>query len=380
MRQALGCGLFYLALLAALPNTGRAQGNDKDEKPTIQFYPIQDLLTPRHGYRFKGSELPGIDPSWESHGGNRGWGFGGGQAVGGQGGQGGGGGGFFAVPDRVAAQFGGGAESGDGAGGFGGGGGGYMPPQTPDRGDIINPFGVDVDDLIEVITQVVEPDDWAQMGGGNSIHTLGGQLVVRATKNVHGEVAELLQQARLTTKSRVPLTVEAHWFRVPTTDASSFPSTNDALKSLLGTNGGPAISGRITGLNGQTVTLVTGTRESMVTSAIPVIGGTAAAYQPISVHPNLGALLEVKPILMSDAKSVMINVHSTVTKSSGKAVTRPHGDIQLDSAVIDAHQILTTTIANTDEYFVAGGLAMSKAQPGSEDIHTLFLVLRVSQQ
>jgi hypothetical protein len=68
----------------------------------------------------------------------------------------------------------------------------------------------------------------------------------------------------------------------------------------------------------------------VTTSVLPVVGGTGRAYQPESVFPNIGTLLEVKPTLLENGQ-VLINVHSTVSEANGKSVKRDHGEVQLRS-------------------------------------------------
>jgi len=343
----------------ALPVMATA-ADEEDERQTIRFYPVQDLLIPNHGYRFDGRKLPGVDPSGDrSSTGGFGSGIGSGQQVQG---------GFFAVPDRVAPQFGG--------GGGGGGGGQPMIVAAPIVTDY-NPLGIDTDTLISVITSIVEPDAWEDVGGPNKITMLGGRLVVRATDKVHMELTEFLKQVRLTTKSRLPVSVEAYWFSVDRAKAASFPTTDAALQTLLKSTR-PDVAGRVRCLNGQTVTISSGTRQTVTTELVAVSGGAKSAYQPTSVFPNIGTLLEVKPQLLENDK-VMMNVHSTVSESNGKSTKRAHGNIELDDAAVDAQQIATTVVAKVGELFVVGGLAAGDNSANAGGSETLFLVLRVEK-
>lgn len=333
-RTWMPCLLSVLIAMAIVPSLASAQKGDKDEdeKLTIRFYPVQDLLMSHQGYRFNGHILPGIDTSSER---------GAGPPIG-----------------RLQADD----ESVVGA------------DTTAD-----NPHGIDPGDLLDVITIVVEPEGWSDFGGQNVIDYLGGQLVVRATSSVHKELADFLVQARATNKSRMPLDVEAYWFRVDRDKAATFPKADAELKALL-QNGQPNVAGRIQCLNGQTVTLATGTRQTVTTDVIPVVGGTSSAYQPLSVFPNIGTLLEVKPMLMHNDSQVMIDVHSTVSKVNGQSTKRQHGEIELDDTAIDAHQICTTSLANVGELFVAGGLATADAGSAADSVQTIFLVLRVTKK
>lgn len=275
--------LIGLTILAAVVSTAVPAIAQDDGRLTVRFYSVQDLLTPRHGYRFNGHVLPGVDPAAEyrseADGAFIGQGIVPNQP-----------GGFFAVQDRVAAQ------AGDGRGVNGAS---LNMASTTAIAGVGNPHGIAIDDLMSVIARTVEPAQWETEGGSNVLDFLGGRLVVRATNDTHAAIEEFLKQLRLTTRHRVPVHIEAYWIKVDRSEAIGFPTTGAELEAVVRS---PAIAGRVSCLNGQTVTICAGRRESVTTEVIAVVGDENAAYQPQTVYPNIGALLEVKPLLLENGK------------------------------------------------------------------------------
>ena len=142
----------------------------------LRMYPIRDLLF----------EIPYFDnaPKFDlnssiNQGGQGGGGGGGGGSGGGGGGFGGGGGGF-------GGGGSGGGGSGGGSGGGGGGGGIFGEPgDDPDR------LGEEekVEQIIDIILEVVEPDAWIENGGdAASIRYYQGVIIIRAPDYIHRQI------------------------------------------------------------------------------------------------------------------------------------------------------------------------------------------------
>lgn len=131
----------------------------------IRYYPIRDLLFEPPQF----DNAPTLDlDSALNQGGNQGGG----------GGSGGGGGGGFG---------GGGGGGGSGGGGQGGGGGSIFgePGADPPRA------GEDekVEQIIELILEIVEPDGWEANGGSwGSIRYYQGTLIIRAPDFMHRQI------------------------------------------------------------------------------------------------------------------------------------------------------------------------------------------------
>lgn len=342
--------LLSLALLLLI-NSAISSQADEEPRPIVRFYEVSDLLTPDRGHAFDGDSLPGVHRSSSLAVNN-------GQPVPVEGG-------FFAVPDHVTPQFAGGMS-------------GYYGPGSayPTMNDSNNLNGVSHDDLLDAITQLVSPSEWEEVGGPNRISYLGSQLVVRAPPAIQLAVEDFLKQMRATDHARTSVTIRAVWFQVSETEAKTFPTDHDQLTALM-KSARPAAVGQITCLNGQAVTLASGLRKTVTTRAGAVVGGSTGAYQPHSVYPNIGTLLEVKPILI-DKTSILLNVSSTRSELRGGG-KRQHGEIQLDDVSIDSQRIATTVNGRIGEWYIAGSATVEghPAAPGGKNADKPVLVLVV---
>ncbi len=74
--------------------------------------------------------------------------------------------------------------------------------------------------------------------------------------------------------------------------------------------------GQITCLNGQTVHFATGQRRVIPSGATPTVGVGAVGYSTSTEVLNIGAVLQVTPILMTagDRRSATLDLHSVVTQ------------------------------------------------------------------
>lgn len=113
-----------------------------------------------------------------------------------------------------------GMGQGGGTGGGGGGGGGGMfgqGSQTGNQGQ--GQTGEEdadqqlIEDIMDIIRQTVEPDSWAETGGGEaSIRELNGQLIIFNTADAHRQVEDLLTQLRAT--RALQISVETRFLNV----------------------------------------------------------------------------------------------------------------------------------------------------------------------
>ncbi len=100
---------------------------------------------------------------------------------------------------QQAGQGGGvGLQGGAGGGGGGGGGGGqiFQGGQQDDEGDN-ETEGTDVQRLVDLITQTIEPDSWntsATGGGGGSISVFRNVLIIRNTVLAHQKIGGYISE------------------------------------------------------------------------------------------------------------------------------------------------------------------------------------------
>jgi Ca-activated chloride channel family protein len=93
---------------------------------------------------------------------------------------------------RVRGGFGGGSGMGGGGGGFSGGGGGDIFEENDD--EIGRPTAEDyADELIEIITESIDPERWEDNGGlAATIRYYNGMLIINAPPYIHRKVEEFL--------------------------------------------------------------------------------------------------------------------------------------------------------------------------------------------
>jgi hypothetical protein len=241
-----------------------------------------------------------------------------------------------------------------------------------------------MDDLIEVITGTIFPTTWDCVGGPGSIAPAGGMLVISQTQEVHRQIEELLGKLRAASPGLRVVTVRAAWLSLDQ------KQLNELMHSKAGSDGGinrkaleematkvKGYLGAISCLSGQTVHIASGRSRSAVVGAIPVVG-SGAAYQPIVVSPQMGAVLQVTPQLLPDTQAALLDLCSVVTRPDGPpestrflADKSPDAEkeadaksspvcasttINLDRVKLVAEQLATTLKVPLGEPTLVGGL------------------------
>ncbi len=279
-------------------------------------------------------------------------------------------------------------------GGFGGMGGegaaGGLGLSLSENGNSTSSASITITDLLKTILNVCSEHSWSEVGGEGEVESLGHSLVVSQTAEVHQQIADLLDQLREGSGKRQTVTVDARWLllnsdeleQLTTADASDQSSLNRAVLAEL-TRLPTSIRGITNCFSGQLVYLVSGTRQNIVNSVIPVVGSLAPSrrmtdslagrrsagpgnagspfmfaaqfggggqggiggqggfggagglggvagpmmfgndasvgYQPVVEKSNWGALLEIRPTLIPGGESAIIDLRSTIT-APGKSV------------------------------------------------------------
>jgi type II secretory pathway component GspD/PulD (secretin) len=284
-----------------------AAAGDEEQKRIIRVYLVDDLLYVPSEYPYRGS-LPAKGPFEQS--GPRsaplGSPMGGGGAGGGMGG-----GGMFSIPDsktapNVLRQF--------------GGGGPATPAATPLSGRPSRAA-----QLINLIKTLVK-GEWEE--GADQCVMFGNNLVVRATPEAQQQIDELLKSLQSGNTAR-SVTVEATWIVLDGQKLNALRATQngppDHPDARLGldpkqlsvlSHDSAAFRGQLTCLNGQTVHFATGQRRVVASGATPTVGVGAAGYSTSLEVLNIGAVLQVTPMVASagDRHSAILDLHSVVTQ------------------------------------------------------------------
>lgn len=306
---------------------------------------------------------------------------------------GGGGGGYFAVPAGIETgpdrntlfQFGGGPTP--------------TPAPTPAVAGNLAGSRVSLDGLMDAIKTTIEPDSWDVTGGSGSMARIGNSLLISTTADIHRQIGELLQLFRKRWGTLRTVSVRAYWLWLTerqldalvvhakdeqTESLRSAPFglvVNEGWKELLNAPApAPGEShprnyfATVTGYNGQTVHTLSGTQRNVVTSFTPVVGGggseSKVGYSPITSVIQEGAAFQVTPLTSTNAKQVVLDIHSRVSRVIESDADHPKADgerVTLEGAqnvaaalnppVLAIHRLSTTLRAPTGQVLLVGGLS-----------------------
>lgn len=356
MCSRMNLGLSFLLAIVCCLSTGRwatAQDADADDERSLvtRVYQLADMLAVTPDYVYRGSKLPTTESEGVGlripFGGAGGGGFGGG---------GRGGGGFFQVDDL-----------------------GVLPGSAASRGsgsELSSRF--EKKDLIDVIRSTIKPSSWEVVGGPGSIAFLGTLLVVHQTPDVHKKLRDFLTTLRSEGGTRQSVNVHAYWLLLdsdqlarlqPQTDDGRVRIDRQVLEAFVRAD--TSLRGQITCFSGQKVYIVSGRRRNVVTGAIPVVG-SRVGYQPVSAIPNIGALLQVLPLLLPNQGAAILDLQSTVTEWQGPAESFKFTTHSESTQAKDAHQALEQALGSVQS---AGG-----ESPAGETSLSIDRVNLVAQQ
>jgi hypothetical protein len=393
--------VFFVAAAMAVPGVGWGQEKSKpqgdDAKLVIKVYRVLDLVTTATNYPYETTYIPGTARPTAGGSGTITGGMGGmGAGMGTGGGMGGTGmgGGMFQVPDNLAQT----APSRRGAGV--GGAIASGPPAAPRRS---GPLRIEMSQLIEAVTTIVEPETWDEVGGEGAIQPVGGALVVRQTLAIQSKVQEFLEALRRESGSLRRLVVKARWLMLDDGQLTALTSNaeqdmqsgsetvdRNALKALPAET--QRFAGQIACFNGQTVHIISGRLESVVQSFIPVVGGAEVGYQPIILTPHVGALLQVTPSMLPEGEMVLLDLHSCVTRwdspdspdqlqsldNQSKTSKVAQYPARMDRLRLAAQQFATSTRVPLNQPVLIGGLTFPAKQPTEID-GQLYLIVEVRE-
>jgi Bacterial type II and III secretion system protein len=343
-------------------------GNAADEKQdvlTILVYPVGDLVTKIKDYPYQGGEFPTSGPlnSPKKSGGSvpfispavSGGGFGGG-----------GGGGGFSVQDPVGeGQF----QIASGV----------MQGNANQQGtqNQLTPLNI-----LKTIMASIEPASWEDNGGTATGTVLGSMLLIRQTKNNHKNIQELLEQIRSNSSSQKIVHITAYWVcsnhklnMIGLNSKQAFPIQleDSVMENILVDKDGKASQGilsQITCFNGQTVCMTSGKRKALLQGLTPTVGVKSMAYQPRMVNLHSGVILQVKPQLDPNGKSVSVDIQSVITKLDDSQ-KKPQDvrtifsdtkgkNFSLDDINMDVQELSTTVRIPTGKFVLIGGMTPSK--------------------
>jgi hypothetical protein len=301
-----------------------------------------------------------------------------------------------------SGQTGGGGFGGGGFGGGGGGGGSGFFSVADGVQPAPKPAEITMDVLIDAITNTVNRESWADNGGEAEVRPVGNALVVWQTRSAHEQIGDLLNVLEVMVDERKTITIDARWLLLNSDDLDRLTAgdagglaTLDRKQLASLTRRPTTIRGLTNCFSGQLVYVVSGTRRNFVSGYIPVVGSVEAprgdaqfaavrhgarvrfvadqaplgggkekgvGYQPIVERSTRGALLEIRPTVMRDSKSAIVDLRSTLTIPGGQSLrvsdqseSAPAPPV-VDRIAMDTQEFATTLRVPLGAPVLVGGL------------------------
>ena len=146
------------------------------------------------------------------------------------------------------------------------------------------------------------------------------------TAAAHEKIAAFLQELRQELGAMRTLTVQAHWLSLDSKQLAKLLGDDgqqstaniidrDAWREIASADHAvQPYRGQVTCFNGQTVHVVSGRLHSVLQGGVPITSGSAVGYQPLTLTPHIGAMLQITPSLLPGSRSALLDVQSTVTR------------------------------------------------------------------
>jgi hypothetical protein len=193
------------------------------------------------------------------------------------------------------------------------------------------PATADFKPLMDLIQNTIMTKSWVDNGGNGTMSELPTSLslAISQTREAHQQIERLLDDLRAQQRNTPHFHVELHWLWLDKVHrealfASDQPSSGNALQAInrqrllriaQDVPGFHAIANCLNGMNGF---VSAGDRRALIVSAIPVVDGGIAAYQPVVSVPNVGVTAVVAPIRLPGTNSAMITVQTMITRWTPK--------------------------------------------------------------
>ena len=250
------------------------------------------------------------------------------------------------------------------------------------------------DELIGLITGVVAPETWEDVGGQGHVTSIGQTLVIAQTESVHDQVAALLQELRQTRSGQRIVTLHAYWLwqldeqvAQLLTPAAGLPRGVVPPELFQEWRASEAPEGMrhylasLTCHNGQTVHVQAGKQSLQVTGMTPIVG-SEPGYAPQVAVVQEGAVLQVTPTCSTSDSQVTLDLQSRVTLlcSSEQTVRQAEtGNVPmqtataLDRPVVLMQRLATTTRLSLNQITLIGGMSFAE-QAEARNLYLYVLV------
>ncbi len=227
-----------------------------------------------------------------------------------------------------------------------------------------------------------------ELAPDGDVHLVGRVITVRQTEAVHRKVQQFLADLRKQLVDVPTVTVRARWVRLTAEQLAKIAGAPGAtspprVPAAVLKEAAEFARGSIACLDRQTVRLLTGRAETVISDVdMPVTKGVTG-LDPLISDILWGPALDVTPVLAADGRSVTVNVVSVASrrrkitrvklslpKSMGR---RPAGDLAVDVLEYDVDTFATTASLPLGEaVLIAGGLVADP--PGGGGVHLVLTV------
>jgi len=277
-----------------------------------------------------------------------------------------------------------------------------------------------MDDLIEAIQTTIDPASWDQVGGPGAIANVGNSLIISASPSTHKQIDELISLFRRRWGTLRTVTVRAHWLWLGESQLEQLLAAPQQVEGELKVYGAVdpqawrqyletlepddrpiGYRAAITCYNGQTVHVVAGRQQQVVTNVSPKVlmaeqGPKGTARRAIGYSPHFtlvqeGPALQITPLTNTSGRFVVLDVHSCVAelgesrkhpaegkaeKAGEQAATTAAAEVvrAIDGRPLARHRLSTTLRVPADRTMLVGG--MSFGNQGSQ----LYLFVQASVQ
>lgn len=213
-------------------------------------------------------------------------------------------------------------------GASGGGGGGLFGDSGSDLDEDLASRQELVDQVHQLInTTTGEPDQW--LDEEFTLNEFNGNLIVKTTPEVHAEIKQLLDVLSATAGKM--LMMEGQFYAVPRSmmdeldgklimDPEAYQAFAKKLKRGATTNAQRIAAARTVCFNSQRV-YVYAAKDGTLLSDIEPIPDTASIDPTLSTAHN-GAVLDIKPTITLDGKSISVSIRSEVALNGKIAKTK----------------------------------------------------------
>jgi hypothetical protein len=266
----------------------------------------------------------------------------------------------------------------------------------------------DLDALVQAITSTIAPNSWSDVGGESTISTLGTVLLVSAPEEIQRQVDQFLRLLRQLWGTSRTVRVHAFWLWLSDAELAALFPEGGTLTGAVNRQAWDTMqkqlaqaADRPTGyrahlacFDGQTVFVAAGDRRLTLSGLKPVLAAQAVAYEPEVKVLHQGAVLQVTPTATSEAKSVILDVHSRVTEvrdaaAGGKPrqtdrVPEPNVASEvarfaasLPGTQIEEHHLASTLLVPVRTVMLVGGMS-GKPNHASDQLY-LFVEVAVEE-